>query len=276
MSSASSQQGLNAPISAVEATLRREAESLDLFDAGAWLGCTPLFPLMETGTPQLLEAVHRHAHIKGALVSHWAGTPDCSQESNQLLLRQIQDHDTWYATLTLNPLFPQDTGSPGSPDWVWPERVRAVRVFPATFGFALRDWCVGALCDLLIERCLPLFVFHTETTFEDIHHIACAYPALRIVLETQPKKVLYHARMLLPLLKACPNVHLDLSNTCSQGLVEYTVNALGADRLIFSTFAPANDPLVPLGLLLQADITQEDKQAIAGGTIRRIISEVRT
>lgn len=260
----------------VEAQLREEARSLDLFDASAWLGRTSAFPLMEEGTPELVENILSRSYINGALVSHWMGREDCSQESNQLLLSEIEGHSNWYATITLNPLFPQDPGSPGSSEWLWPEKVKAARVFPATFKYALVDWCVGALCERLIEKRFPLFVFHTETSFQDLYQLARRYPELRIVLESQVKKILYHSRMLLPLMKACPNIYLEISNYCAQGMIEYTVNTLGAERLVFGTFIPANDPFVPLGLLLQAELSQEDKQAIAGGNIRRMISEVRS
>lgn len=263
-------------LSEAEARFRDEARSLDMFDASAWLGSSSAFPLMEEGTPQLVQNVLAGAHINGALVSHWMGSQDCSQESNQVLLREIEGYGNWYATITLNPPFPQDQGSPGLAEWEWPERAKAVRVFPASFRYALVDWCVGTLCELLIDRHLPLFVFHTETSFQELYSLATRYPQLRIVLESQVRKILYHSRMVLALMKACPSVLLEISNYCALGLIEYTVNALGPGRLVFGTFVPANDPLVPLGLLLQADISQDDKRAIAGGTVRQIISEVRT
>lgn len=258
----------------LEEQLRREARALDAFDAGSWLGRTPAFPSMKEGTPELLEKIHERVGIGGALVSHWLGSQDCSQEPNGLLLREIEGHDNWYAVLTLQPLFPADPGAPCSPEWAWPGRAKAARVFPATFRFSLVEWCVGSLCEFLIERRVPLFVFHTETTFQDLYAIAQRYPDLRIVLESQVKKIMYHTRMVLPLLKACPNIYLEISNFCTQGMIEYTVNALGADRLVFGAFVPVNDPLAPLGLLLQADIPQDCKRAIAGGTIRGLISEV--
>jgi len=258
-----------------EAQLRREAAELDLFDASAWLGRTSAFPLMEEGTAGLIGTIHRRVGINGALVSHWSGAEDYSQGPNRLLLQAVEGHDNWYATLTLQPLFPAESGAPDVGGADWPQKAKAVRVFPASWRYALVDWCVGSLCELLIEKCLPLFVLHTETTFEDVYHLAKRYPALVIVLESQVKKILYHVRMVLPLLKACPNLHLEISNCCNQGLIDYTVHTLGAERLIFASFAPAKDPLVPLGLLLQADITQEARRAIAGGNIRRMISGVR-
>jgi len=259
-----------------KARMREEAESLDLFDASAWLGYTSAFPLMEEGTPERLESVHRKSFIREALVSHWASSGDSSLADNNCLLKGIDGHDNWYATITLNPLFPPDPGSPASAGWTWPKKVKAARVFPAAFRYALTDWCAGSLCELLLERRLPLFVLHTETTFQDLYQIAKRYPKLPIVLEGQTRKIIYHMRMVLPLMKECPNVHLEISNLCSQGMVEYVVQNIGPGQLIFGTFAPANDPLVPLGLLLGANISRDEKRAIAGGNIRRIIKEVHS
>ena len=261
--------------SEIEAELRKQAQALDLFDASSWLGRTTAFPLMDEGTPELLARVHKDSSIRGALVSHWRASQDCSQETNRLLLRQIAERDNWYATLSLQPLLPADPDSPSSPQWVWPAKARAVRVFPASFNYPLVDWCVGSLCELLIERRLPLFVLHTETTFQDLYALASCYPKLRIVLESQTRKILYHLRVILPLMKVCPNIHLETSNLCAQGMIEYIVKNLGADQLVFGTFAPANDPLVPLGMLLQADISEADKLAIAGGNMRRLVAEVQ-
>ncbi|HUT74630.1 MAG TPA: amidohydrolase family protein [Armatimonadota bacterium] len=259
----------------IEAQLRREAAELDLFDASAWLGRTPAFPLMAEGTPELIADLHRRVGINGVLLSHWNAAEDCSQEPNQQLLQAVAGRDNWYAALAMQPLFPADPGVPAVNGADWSRKARAVRVFPASWHYALVDWCVGSLCEMLIEKRLPLFVLHTETTFQDLYDLAQRYPELVIVVEGQAQKILYHTRMVLPLMKACPNLHLEMSNYCTQGLIAYTVNELGAERLIFASFAPARDPLVPLGLLLQADITTEAKRAIAGANIRRMISEVR-
>jgi len=264
-----------ASLNEIELRLAGEIEALDAFDASAWLGRTNDFPLMCEGTAQLIEAVHARCGIRGALLSHWLCRDDSSQQGNDLLLRAIDGHADWFAALTLHPLLPGQIDGPASPDWRWPSNVKAVRVFPASFNYALVDWCVGTLCEILVERRLPLVVIHTETSLQELYELARRYPKLPIILETQVKKISYHARMVLPLLKACPNIRLEMSNYCAHGMIEYTVRALGPDRLVFGTFAPACDPLTPLGLLLQADISWDDKKAVAGANMRQIISEAR-
>lgn len=263
-------------LSEVEAELRQQAAKLNFFDASAWLGNTPDFPIMREGTPELLGDIQKKSYIDKALVSHWVCGNDSSQGGNRRLLQEIDGHDNWYATITVNPLFPEDPESPGSPEWEWDRKVKAVRIFPSAFKFALVDWCVGSLCEMLIERHLPLFVFHSEADFRDLYQLANRYPELQIIIESQPRKIMYNVRMILPLMKACPNIHLEISNFCTQGMIEYTAKTLGAERLIFGTFAPANDPLVPIGMLLQADIPWDDKLSIAGGNIAGLISEVQS
>lgn len=258
----------------VQSELRKQAASIAWFDASAWLGFTSEFRLMEEGTPELLDKICGTHHIGGALISHWLSEADPSPEVNERLLKAVSVHADWYAALTLQPLYPEDPGSPASSEWVWHEKVKAVRVFPMSYSYPLVDWCVGSLCKLLIERRLPLVVFHTQTSFKDLYQLAQRYPELRIVIESQTRKTLYHHRALLPLMKACPNVFLETSNLCGSDIIEYTVNTLGAERLIFGTFMPALDPLAPMGMILQANIPDEDKRAIAGGNIQRLISEV--
>jgi len=260
----------------VESQLREQMASIEWLDASAWLGRTSEFPLMEEGTPELLDRIHHDRHVCGALVSHWLSERDPSPEVNQRLLCAVSSRADWYAALTLHPLYPEDADSPASPEWVWHEKVKAVRVFPTSYNYPMVDWCVGSLCELLIERRLPLVVFHNQTSFRDLHDLAQVYPELRIVVESQTTKSIYHHRTVLPLMKACPNIFLEISNFCGPDMIKYTVDTLGPERLIFGTFAPAMDPLVPMGMLLQSGLDDEDKRAIAGGNIRRLISEVRS
>ena len=263
-------------LSQFKTRIAEDIAALDPFDASGWLGRTGEYPLMEDGSPELLHTIYRNAGINGALVSHWHGREYCPADANKLLLESLNGRDKWFATLTVQPLFPADPGLPGSEGWVWPEQARAARVFPASHKYSLVEWCAGSLCEMLVDLQVPLFVMHTETSFEEVYALARRFPELNIVLESQTKKILYHMRMILPLLKACPNVNLEMSNCCSQGMIEYICENIGPSQLVLGTFSPACDPLVPLGLIAQARISEEAKKMIAGGNIRRIIAEVRS
>jgi predicted TIM-barrel fold metal-dependent hydrolase len=98
---------------------------------------------------------------------------------------------------------------------------------------------------------------------------------MTIVIESQWQKILYHNRDLFSLLKACPNVCLESSNFIGQDNVSVFVRSFGAERLVWGSFLPVNDPYASIGMVLDADITEGDKRLIAGGNIRRLIAEVK-
>jgi predicted TIM-barrel fold metal-dependent hydrolase len=103
--------------------------------------------------------------------------------------------------------------------------------------------------------------------------MAKAFPELALVVETQVQKILYHTRPLFALMRDCRNVFLEISNFVGQGFIEYATGEFGAERLIFGSFLPVNDPLVAIGMVIDSEISKEEKALIAGENLRRLISE---
>jgi len=251
-------------------------ERLRFFDAGIWLGPPAGFPNAVELPPAELGAALHERGLTGGLVSHWWGKTVSAQDGNRVLAAALEGcAEEIYLIWTALPLLPGDEGPlPGVGDL--PPQVRAVRLYPKAHNFPLADWCVGSLCEWLIARRMPLFIQHTETDWSSLQRLASAFPALTIVVESQVQKILYHTRALFPLMGACPNVRVELSNFAGQGFVDYAVRQFGAERLIFGSFLPMNEPLVPIGMVLDANISEEEKALIAGGNLRRLVSEVRS
>jgi hypothetical protein len=254
---------------------QRLAEELRFFDAGLWLGRPEGFPLARELTPECLAETLRARFLTGGLVSHWRGKTVSAQDGNEALTELPTGNATeLFATWTGLPLFPVEAGPiPGHT--AIPDHVKAVRLFPRSHNFPLAVWCLGSLCDWLAARQMPLFIWHTELDWPALWALARAFPALPIVVETQTQKILYHTRALFALLRECSNVSVELSNFAGQGFIEHAVAHFGAERLIFGSFLPVNDPLVPMGLLLDAAISAEEKALIAGGNLRRMADQVR-
>ena len=55
------------------------------------------------------------------------------------------------------------------------------------------------------------------------------------------------------------------------GIVEYAVQALGAERIVFGSDAPGRDFSVQLGKVIGADITGEERALILGGNMARVL-----
>ena len=255
---------------------RRElAGRLGFLDSELWLGPPDGFPLAEEMRPEALHQAAVTSHIAGGLVSHWLGKTVSAQDGNRALVDSLAElADDYGAIWTGLPLFPEEPGPlPGRDEL--PDRVKGIRIFPASHRFLLLDFVVGSLLDRLVQARLPLFVWHTELDWSALHEIAGKFPELTIVVETQTQKILYHMRTLFPLMRERPNVLLETSNLSGQDCLEYGVSALGPERFIFGSFLPVFDPLAAIGTILDARIPEADKKLVAGDNLRRIIAEAR-
>ncbi len=254
---------------------RAQLEALELLDAGLWLGAPSGFPLAAEATAESLRADMTLYGLRGGLVSHWRGVTESAQAGNESVTQaSIPWDEHLHAVWTGLPLGPGQSGPLPGQD-IAPPSLRAARIFPHSHNFLTADWCLGGLCRWLQERAMPLVIQHTEIDWPDLHQLACAHPELPIILEGQTRKLLYHTRTLFALLHECPNVRVELSNFVAQGLLEFAVAQVGPERLIFGSFWPVNDPLVPIGLILDADIPWEHKKMVAGDNLRRLLQGVR-
>jgi len=254
---------------------RAAAERLGCFDANIWLGKPEGFPLAQELDPATLLDLLNRRFVTGGLVSHWHSKRVSAQDGNACLARVLQGQgENLFAVWTGLPLYPAESGSvPGSADL--PKNLRAIRVFPKSHNFPLVDWCIGTLCEWLVSRSLPLFIWHTEFDWPALYQLAKAFPRLKILVESQPQKILYHTRPLFAAMRDLPNILVEMSNFAGQGFVDYAVKEFGAERFIFGSFLPVADPLVPIGMIIDADIPEQEKRLIAGENLRRIIKEVR-
>lgn len=253
---------------------REEASALGWVDVGVWLGQPVGFPYaQELPAPELPGYLSRYG-MAGALVSHWDSVRLSAQEGNAALLDSEAElpESTWTIWTGL-PLFPREQDPiPGGT--VSSGRIRGVRLFPKTHRYPLASWTVGSLCAWMRERRIPLFLQHVETEWREVYELAHAHPELRIVVESQWQKILYHIRPLYGLLQSCPQVLLEISNFAAADLLAHAARELGAERLMYGSFAPVSDPFVGMGMILDSGLSAEQKALIAGGNARGLIAAV--
>jgi hypothetical protein len=255
---------------------RGQLRELSAFDANIWLGRPAFFPLAKELHPAEAGTVLQEYGLQGALISHWDSVRFSAQDGNLALMDAggalPENVFTVWTGLPTVPREQEPLPGFGSHD----PRLRGVRLFPKTHQFQLAPWVVGELSEWCIERRIPLFLWHVEIEWSSMHALAAAFPRLRIVIETQWQKILYHNRDLFSLLRACPNIMVESSNLVGQDNVGYLVKNFGAERLLFGSFLPVNDPYAAIGMILDADISEDEKKLVAGGNLRKIIAEVKT
>ena len=258
-------------------TIRRieEARRMGIMDANMWLGKGREFPLAPVIGPEDLEGIYDNYFITGGLISHWNALSMSAQDANESLLEaETSLPDNTWTIWTALPLLPHEQdplpgfGPPSG-------KMRGVRIFPKTHRYECASWVLGDLCSWCIEYKVPLFIWHVEADWSGLYSIAREFPLLTLIIETQWQKILYHNRTLYNLLNGCPNVLVETSNLAGQDLISHGVKSFGAQRFIYGSFLPMSDPFVSLGMLMDADLSEEEKRSIAGGTLRKLIIEVK-
>lgn len=80
------------------------------------------------------------------------------------------------------------------------------------------------------------------------------------------------ARKHAALVLARENVVLEITYTSTtRGMIEFLVDLVGADKVLYGSDMPMRDPGPQLGWVCYADISLEEKKKILGGNICRLL-----
>ncbi len=148
----------------------------------------------------------------------------------------------------------------------------AVRIFPNMHNWRLGEWCAGALFDALAEHGVPVLVDVAEVDWDALAGVLAAHPGMPVIV----LNFYYRCdRFAYPLMEDHPDFHME-SNTYGvfEG-IEMVCERFGAERLVFGTGLPELEAGGPMALVTYAEISDEEKAMIAGGTMRRLLGEVQ-
>ncbi len=244
---------------------------MDWFDCNCGFGvpAKPLGGVLRTAR-ELLEELD-FCGVGEALVYHLAGHEESPQVGNELVIEETRGrprlHPTWA-------VLPPQTGELGSVEGfladVRRSEVKALRAYPEKHRYLLNAVTFGPLLEELAARRLPLFV---APSWQMIADLLADFPNLTLIVHGHSDWG--DDRYFRPLVERHPRFHLDTSNyQLAEGLADF-VRTYGPDRLLYASGAPELQMGAALMTLAGADVPQEAKDAIAGGNLRRLLSEAR-
>lgn len=121
----------------------------------------------------------------------------------------------------------------------------------------------------LNELHMPLIIDGAYTS-EFWHHLpdmAQAFPNIPMIIV---RYGLNEARTIHPLLKYTSNVYFDMAVMIDAGGIEEVVEKFGSTRLLFGSGLPSFVPAGSLGMLMYAQISDQDKENIAHANFERL------
>ena len=194
-------------------------------------------------------------------------------EGNQMIVAEAQRAKKLIPAWVALPDIGHETGPP---EELLPQMqahgVKAVRLFPKQHNYPVHPLNCSELFAILQDHRVPVLVPWAEITWDDLNWTCRTFPELPIILIEAE----YGAnRWIYPLLRAYPNVSIEISRYFIHEGLEDLCRHFGASRLVFGSSMPLLNPAAVLGCLHYAEISEEERARILGGNAQDLFSAIR-
>jgi len=250
-------------------------ESLIYLDCFTAIGRHTAADALESWSVDHLLQEMARCHIHGALVySHQAREihPTLGNPQISALCRQHPELAPCWIGL------PHQTNEFFKPDALIKEmeaqNVAALKLYPRIYEFPVDDRTLGPLLSALQEAGILLIMDAgryeeaVQITWPEVAWICSTFPRLNLLLHSLRWEA---TRALAPLAVEFSNLYLEFSNYQGNRMLEYWCETIGHERLLFGSEAPRRSQGAARSYIDYADLTHEQKQAIAGGNLKRLL-----
>lgn len=253
---------------------------LEFFDCNASLGVPQKPPLRYSADADGLLDEMDFCGIGRALVWHAAMRERSPVDGNARLTEAIAGKERLVGTWAI---LPHQTGEQPPPEEFLRQMaandIGALWAWPRSHEYRLTQGGMGDLLAAVEARHVPLFVC-IENTSMDVRRAdwAAIEPLLRdfpnLTLCVTPQSNWGQDRYFRPLIERFERLHVGIeSYELAGGLADFC-ERYGSRRLLFGSGYPRVAMGGARSVLEHADISDDDKGAIAGGNLKRLLAEV--
>ncbi len=246
---------------------------LNYFDCNCSIGRVPYPYLLDISDEEGLKREMDAAGIEEALVSHSEARDTDPAGGNALLDAAIAGERRLHPVWTVLPHYAGDLPAPTELlAGMEAKGVNAVRMHPtaACHSFSLAEWNSGELLAALNEARAPLILDIEVVGWDAIVAILKNYARLPVIASNVSYR---HNRFTHALFGKYENLYVETSRYFGAGVFEDVVRRFGSRPLLFGSNMPRFTGTAAVSMLTYADISREDKQAIAGENLRRLLKE---
>ncbi len=248
-----------------------QPNDLKFFDCNCAFGPyrTRVFRFARTADELLAEM--DFGNIARALVYHTAMRFDHPSVGNERVVREMQGHVRLSPTWALLPSQTREQPPLGALLGDMKRHgIRALRLFPDEHRYFLDEITWGDQMAVFMERRIPLFI---RASLDKIAGLLRSFPELVVVTGSQGANPL--DRYAWPLIERYPRLYFETSGYLVDGGIEEFCRRYSAARLVFGSGFPDNANGAALLTLARAEISDADRQAIAGDNLHRLLEEAR-
>jgi hypothetical protein len=247
------------------------ADRLKFFDCNCAFGPyrTRVFRFACTAD-QLIEELD-FSNVEQALVYHTVMRFDHPQVGNERVVKETAGYPRLLPTWSI---LPSQTGEQPPVEVLLQSMqkagIRALRLFPDDHRYFCDDTTWGDQLAVYSQRRIPLFI---RARLDKVAQLLRSFPELIVVTASHGSNPL--DRYAWPLVEKFPNLIFETSGYLVDGGIEEFCKRYSAARLVFGSGYPDNSSGAAMLALKHADISEDDRQAIAWNNLARLLAEAR-
>ena len=212
--------------------------------------------------------------IERAVVWHRAQYDHDATAGNKKLIEGIKGYED--RLLPSWVILPDITDTEYAPNIFFDEMrkngVKTLRAYPEQDRFILCDVTMGEQLNLISELKIPLYL-SPMFGFEMIYNVLREFPNLTVIMSNigwWPS-----ARFIWPLLRRYPNFYFETGDFSQLRGIEEVCGKFGSERILYGSNFPTNAMSGSIYTLMQAKISDSDRENIAHRNMERLLCEVK-
>ncbi len=238
--------------------------SVPVFDCNVSLGRVHTRRLVVDSAEDTISAMD-HVGVGHALIHNPYGVNYDPVHGNNKLMESINGIPRFIPQFTCNPAtFDLDSFSKN----VEINNIKAIRMEPHKQNFPFVNWIVGECMEWIVNKQLTLFIPVTEFNPEEFYNTIKMYPNSKVVLCDLHYS---HVPWALPLLKALPNLYVEVSKFSISDSLLRLLEIVGASRILYGSKFPYQPMGPQLYSLHRWGISESTLKAICSGNLEAIL-----
>jgi len=251
-------------------TYKKSIANTDIFDVNIWWDRISRDRFVKYDSWEEQMKAYRSFSIRKGIVTNAVAAKFDPYEGNAELAELLKGQNGFFGCMVLTPdICFKDNGS-GYILGMKDKGFIAARMFPKTFMHSMSDYATGKLLKILEENHIPLMLWHTQVSFDEMDRICSDYPDLIVILEGHDRKYLYHARDYTALLLKHKNFYIETHNIVLFREYETLADICGCDNLLYGSYFPYITPHFSMHQIVAAEITEKQKKDIFYENSKRV------
>ncbi|MBN1298923.1 MAG: amidohydrolase family protein [Actinobacteria bacterium] len=270
--------------------LKKENKT-EFADVNFWMGqnfTSSRYSIDEKKAIDIISSAHLEKNIKTFFISSFLSASYSPIKGNEITAGFLNDNETKADIFGVLFLEQENFSRPlAFKDNIikrYGQGFRLLRLLPKSHKYPYEAKLLSGFYEVLDRMRFPVILSLDEIDitgnksieWNSIYEICNRYENMPFIIDGGESKELMYNSYLLSLLYSTLNVFIETHNLLGFNQIEDLANFAGSKRIIFGSYYPFMEQNISLSRLLNAGISQDEKQDIAAANILKLVNNINT